>query len=139
MALSAYLKFGDNSTKSYTTEQTYPIIDFRFHFTRHHDLSFPDENARCKCVEVTMYAPNKSDLSLYDWYIKGIALTGRIEFDIPTTANDSNATTTGYLYFTSAYCYSISLTYTEDSTSKRLLKLMFVAESITIEDVGFSN
>ena len=139
MALYAYLKFGDNSTKSYTSEQTYAIIDFRFHFTRHYNLSFPDENARCKCFEITMYAPDKSDLSLYDWYIRGIALTGRIEFQIPSTANDSNDTTTGYLYFTSAYCYSISQYFNQDTTSKSLLKLMLVAESIKIEDIDFPN
>lgn len=150
MALSANLIFGDvseksntesdnNSEKSNTNSQTYAIIDFRFHFIRHHDLSYPDENARCKCVEVTMYAPNKDNLSLYDWYIQGIALTGRIEFQLPATGNDSNETTTGCLYFTSAYCHSISLSYTQDVNSKRLLKLMFVAESIKIEDIVFPN
>ena len=139
MALDAKLQFGDNSKKSYTPADTYPIIDFRLHFSRHHDLSYPDENSRCKCMEITMYAPDKSDLSLYDWYIRGIALTGRIEFQIPSTANDSNDSTTGYLYFTSAYCYSISQYYNQDTTSKSLLKLMLVAESIKIEDIDFPN
>lgn len=137
MALDAKLQFGDNSTKVYTDAETYAIIDFRLHFSRHHDLSYPDENARCKCVEVTMYAPNKSDLSLYDWYINGTALTGRITFQLPANANDNNDTTTGYLYFTSAYCYSISQCFKQDVTSSRLLKLIFVAERIQVDGVNF--
>jgi hypothetical protein len=137
MALYAYLKFGDNSTKSYTSEQTYAIIDFRFHFTRHYNLSFPDENARCKCFEVTMYAPEKTNTSLYSWYIDGTALTGRIEFQLPANANEGNDITTGYLYFSSAYCYSISQYFKQDVTSSRLLKLMFVAESIQVDGVNF--
>ena len=137
MALDAKLQFGDNSTKVYTDAETYAIIDFRLHFSRHHDLSYPDENARCQSVEVTMYAPEKSNTSLYSWYIDGTALTGRLSFQLPAKLNDSNDYTTGYLYFTSAYCYSISQYFKQDVTSSRLLKLMFVAESIQIDDVKF--
>lgn len=137
MALDAKLQFGDNSKKSYTPADTYPIIDFRLHFSRHHDLSYPDENARCQCVEVTMYAPDKTKISLYDWYINGTAQTGRISFQLPADKDEDIANTTDYLYFTSAYCYAISQTFEEGLTSSRLLKLMFAAEKIQVNDVDF--
>ena len=69
MALTARLQFGDNSTKTYPKE--FLVENCRCHFSRHYDLAYPDTDARCERVELTVVAPGKDDLTLYDWYING--------------------------------------------------------------------
>lgn len=66
MSLTAQLKFGDNLSGTYTKE--YNVTDCKYSVMRHHNCYFPDSDAWCGNVEVTVIAPGKEDLELFEWY-----------------------------------------------------------------------
>ena len=136
MALTARLQFGDNEVKAYTTE--YLVADCHCHFTRHHNQFHPDTAARCEKVEVIVVAPGKDNLNLYDWYISGDPLSGRLVFDL-SSIYDNDLSNSKELLFEDAYCFSLAEEYNIDSSNRRQLRLSFVAEDIIIDNVSFKN
>ena len=76
MALIARLQFGNNDSKVYSSE--YLVADCHCHFSRHHNQFRPDADARCERVEIVVVAPGKENLNLYDWYISGDPISGRV-------------------------------------------------------------
>ena len=137
MALTARLQFGDNSTKTYPKE--FLVENCRCHFSRHCDLAYPDTDARCERVELTVVAPGKDDLTLYDWYINGEPMNGRVIFDLTPSVKAIHQPAIGELSFESAYCFSIAEDYKLGSRTRRLIRLSFVADTISIDNVEFHN
>ena len=64
MALTATLQFGDNSIRRYSRE--YMVTDFKCHVARRHNNARPDSAPRCDRMELTVVAPGKEDLNLYE-------------------------------------------------------------------------
>ena len=69
MALTARLQFGDNDAKVYPEQ--YLVEDCHCHFTRQYNHFHPETDPRCERVELTVVAPGRENLSLYEWYISG--------------------------------------------------------------------
>lgn len=135
MALTARLQFGDNDSKTYPEE--YFVADCHCHFIRRHNQFHPDADALCERVEVVVVAPGKENLNLYDWYISGNPLSGRLVFDLNYQGSDS--TSSADVLFEDAYCFSLAEDYHIDSSARRCLKLSFVAEKMIVNSVVYKN
>jgi hypothetical protein len=85
-------------------------------------------------IEITLVSPAKEDLSLYDWYIKRMLLSGCLEFVFPARREVIKTVT-----FENASCFSISESYDINGKSLRLIKLEIVTEKTIIDGVEFQN
>ena len=135
MALSARIQFGDNKAGRYNAE--YLLVDCRSSFRRSHNDLRPDGAARCDSVEVAVVAPGKEDMTLYDWFMNGDELSGRIVFDLSSTAPD-DANPTRILQFEDARCFALEEVYDKDTRFRRLLRLSIEADTIIMEAIDFS-
>lgn len=136
MALSASLHFGNNQIGLYS--KTYDVVECKCHFNRHHNFYRPDTNARCDKVELTVVAPGKEDLNLYEWYIDQSSQSGKITFDL-STVSDNGMQATKEMYFEDAVCFSIAESYDIGKQQRRLLKLEIIADQIKVENVQFTH
>lgn len=135
MALSAHLQFGDNRAGRYNAD--YLLVDCRCSFRRSHNDLRPDGVAQCDSIEITVVAPGKEDMTLHDWFMKRDEMSGRIVFDLSSVAAD-DANPTRILRFEDARCYMLEESYDKNTRFRRLLKLAFEADSITLEDIDFN-
>ena len=135
MALTAKLQFGDNKSGRYPSE--YLVADCHCHFIRGYNHAQPDSDARCERVDLSVVAPSKENLSLYDWFITNSVQSGRIVFDTVNITDNTDANK--IITFEDAYCYSLAEDYRIDVAEQRLLKLSFVADKITISGIQFDN
>lgn len=136
MALNARLQFGDNESQRYTKE--YLVTDLHCHFTRHHNQFIPDTDARCERVVITVVAPGKQDLTLFDWYISQSAMTGRVIVDL-INPGSGDSITPKVLTFEDAYCFSLTENYCIGTNARRSLRLSFVADKIEVSSIQFKN
>lgn len=134
MALSAHLQFGDNKSGRYTSD--YLLVDCRSSFRRSHNDLRPDGVAYCDQIEITLVAPERDDMTLHNWFIDEDELSGRIVFDLSSIAS-GNAMPTKTLFFEDARCFALQESFDKDTRFRRLLKLTFEADSITMDDVDF--
>ena len=134
MALTAVLEFGDNSIRRYTKQ--YLLSDCRFVFDRPYNAFSPERPAHCERIEVVVIAPGKSDLGLFQWFSEQENREGRIAISLISDVAQ-NETEPQVVYFENARCLSLSEMYDIDNSSRRLIKLAIVADSIEIEDVEF--
>ena len=81
MSLSAILKLGDNTTKQY--DKTYNVVSCQYKCSCGYNYRLPDTDVKNNSIEITLVSPAKEDLSLYDWYIKRMLLSGCLEFVFP--------------------------------------------------------
>lgn len=135
MALSAKLYFGNNQIGAYS--QQYDVVECNYHFHRHHNCRFPDTKAKLDKAEITVIAPGKEDLNLYEWYIEQSILSGKIVFDLSDSSGASEQTQKA-LTFENATCFSISECYNIDTQKRRQLRLGIMAEEIVVENVQFN-
>ena len=134
MALTAKLQFGDNQAGRYNKD--YLLVDCRCSFRRSHNDLRPDGLAYCDMIEVSLVAPERDDMTLHNWFIEEDELSGRIVFDLSTiTSGSSNPTKE--LRFEDAHCFAMEESYDKDTRFRRLLKLAFEADSITMDDIDF--
>ena len=135
MALLAHLQFGDNHAERYNAD--YLLVDCRCSFRRSHNDLRPDGAAQCDSVEVDVVAPGKDDMTLREWFISGDEMSGRIVFDLSSTAS-GDANPTKILLFENARLFGLEESYNKDTRFRRLLKLTFEADSVTMEDIDFN-
>ena len=135
MALLAHLQFGDNQAGRYNAD--YLLVDCRCSFRRSHNDLRPDGAAQCDSVEVDVVAPGKDDMTLREWFISGDEMSGRIVFDLSSTAS-GDANPTKILLFENARLFGFEESYNKDTRFRRLLKLTFEADSVTMEDIDFN-
>lgn len=134
MSLIASLQFGDNQSEIYTKE--YLVTDCTYSFMRRYNQYYPDADARCGTVEMTLVAPGKEDLGLFEWYIGEEVLSGRILFDLSNQVmNEPNPHKT--LYFEDARCFSLGEDYHIDKARRRMLQLKFVADKMEVDSMSF--
>jgi len=135
MALTAVLEFGDNDIKRYSKQ--YLVSDFRLLYARPYNEFSPEGTARCERVELTVVAPGRNDLTLFDWFSSQSVQSGRLVISL---SNDGklNAEDAQILYFEEAKCFSLSEVYDVDKLHRRQLKLAIGADKIEIDDVTFN-
>lgn len=135
MSLSAILKIGDNASGNY--DKTYQVVSCSYKFSCGYNYRLPDTDARNNSIEITLISPIKEDLTIYDWYIKRMLLSGCLEFEFPTHSQSQEGKK--IVTFENASCFSLSESYDINSKSLRLIKLEIVTEKTTINDVEFQN
>ena len=75
---------------------------------------------------------------MYDWYISGEPINGRVLFDL-MVANGGDLTASSELLFEDAYCFSLAKDYHIDSSNRRYLKLSLMAERVIVDGVVYKN
>ena len=88
-----------------------------------------------EAIEVTVVAPTKEDLYLYEWYLCNEKASGCLKFDIDDVRQSEGETVCRNLHFDGAQCFSIHENYDIQSSSRRLLTLLITADSLTANDV----
>lgn len=135
MSLSATLQIGDNNIGVY--DRQYKVVRCQYNFSRGYNFRMPDTTSRNKSISITIVAPGKEDLSLYDWYINRTVLNGRILFDLSGQAMfDENPKT---IYFEGASCFSLSESYHIDQEKRRLIHIEITTEETTVDNIRFKN
>lgn len=87
MSLLKKLQIGDNHAGRYTKE--YLLSDFKCHTHRLHNEYRPDSDKYCDSIDVTIIAPGRDDMQLYDWFIHQSTLSGRLLIQLPPKLNQS--------------------------------------------------
>jgi hypothetical protein len=136
MEVQAKLQIGNNDAKLY--QKNYNVVTLFCRFARHASVNRPDTDARCECIDITLLAPTMEDNSLYDWYVNGESLSGRVSFDLTNGLGNSNSDD-GDLVFEDAYCFAIEENYDIDKPTRRTIKLSLIAEKMTFEGATFEN
>ena len=95
----------------------------------------PERAPRCERMEVTVIAPGKSDLSLFQWYSQQEINDGRIAISL--VGDGKIEADPQVIYFENGQCLSFSEVYDIDNSRRRLLKLAIIAEKIELENVEF--
>ena len=80
MEVQAKLQIGDNGSHIYSKQ--YNVVNLTCHYKRLTSSSRPNTDALCENIDLTLVAPDMEDLSLYDWYISGDPLNGRVALDL---------------------------------------------------------
>lgn len=134
MSLIKKLQIGDNRAGRYTKE--YLLTDFKTCTHRLHDKYRPGADKYCDYVEATVIAPGREDMLMYDWFINRSTLTGRLLIQLPPKANQSEPDYQE-IFFEEAQCFSFEEEYHINLNQRRMLRLQFVAEEVTINGITF--
>lgn len=135
MSLSATLKIGDNAIGNYDRE--YNVVGCQYKFSCGYNYRLPDTDAKNNSIVITLVSPGKEDLTIYDWYIKRMLLSGQIEFEFPTQTQSQEMKK--IVTFENASCFSMSESYDINGQSLRLIKLELVAEKTIVDTIEFQN
>ena len=135
MTLSAILKIGDNAIGNY--EKEYHVVSCRYKVSCGYNYRLPDTEAENNSIEITLVSPGKEDLTIYDWYIRRMLLSGKIELEFSTQTQSQEGKKT--VTFENASCFSMSESYDINERSLRLIKLELVAEKTTVDAIEFQN
>ncbi|MDO4757460.1 MAG: type VI secretion system tube protein TssD [Parabacteroides sp.] len=135
MSLFATLEIGDNHVGIYNKQ--YQVVHCQYKFARGYNYRKPDTVTRNKSIEITVVAPGKEDLSLYDWYISKSVLSGRIVFDMSGQLHSDGQPK--ILQFENAHCFSLSESYHIDKPRRRIIRLEITAEESIVDSVPFTN
>ena len=119
MSLLKKLQIGDNHAGRYL-----------------HNEYRPDSDKYCDSIDVTIIAPGRDDMQLYDWFIHQSTLSGRLLIQLPPKLNQSEPDIQE-IFFEEAKCFSFEEEYHINRNRRRLLHLQFVAEQVNINDVIF--
>ena len=128
------MEFGDNSIKRYSKQ--YMVADCRMDFVRSYNQSCPEGSARCEKVEVSVIAPGKGDLSLFEWYADRSMQNGRLLFNLQSDGA-TEVQNAHILYFEDAQCFTLSETYDIDKSRRRLIKLGITANVMEIDGISY--
>lgn len=134
MALTATLQFGDNSVGRYFKE--YLVTDFQCRVFRTHNEWRPDGNPKCDCLELSVVAPGKEDLNLFEWYAGRSPMSGRIRIELGATAHSQSAEWKEVL-FENGICYALSEEYRIDEAHLRTLRLSIAVERLAVDAIHF--
>jgi hypothetical protein len=136
MALSARIQFGDNGIGQYSSD--YQLSECKTHFTRHHSAFFPDEDAKCMQIELTIVASNKYDLNIQEWFIDRSCLSGRIVFELSSIqGGEQGSGPLRTIEFEDAECFSLGEKYDIGVKTRREFKLLITARLFKIGDTVF--
>ena len=113
---------------------TYQMKACQTHFMRHYNAQFPDADAVCDKIRVTLAINDITDMKMQQWYIDREIQSGQISFNLPKE-DDQTSTETRTIEFEDAHCYLIKDEYSTDGdTGSHTVTIEFVPEKITPED-----
>lgn len=128
------LRLNANSDKT----KDYVVRKLRCCYERPYNAMTPNASPRCKGVEVTVDAPDKSDLFLTDWYISNRALSGLLAVYNETANNEKKSEESRVIAsFENACCYYYEEEYITEKY--RRITLHFDAEVVTSNEVTFTH
>lgn len=136
MAVIAKLQLGDNGFRRYARE--YLLVDFTCRVVRRHNEARPDGSPQFEHMELTVVAPGRMDLNLYEWYVGHSSMSGRILIELPAPSPNQPADWKEVL-FEDGLCYSIAEDYHIDESVRRTLKLQIVSREVTVDDIVFKS
>lgn len=87
-------------------------------------------------MEITVVAPHKNDLSMFEWFLQNSTHSGRIVISLTGDSTDSESKAQE-IYFEDAKCASLSEKYQVDNLRNRQLKVSIVSEKIEMGSVTF--
>lgn len=96
----------------------------------------PDSDPRCDQVFLSVIAPDKNDLELFEWYIDQTSLSGKIVIDLANQSAKYDITERTFK-FENAKCFSISESYDINETNRHQLKLGIMMEKLEIDEIKF--
>lgn len=67
MSLLKKLQIGNNEIGKYT--QDYLLLDYQCHTSRHHNDLRPEADKFCERIDMTIVAPGRENVHLYQWFI----------------------------------------------------------------------
>lgn len=136
MGFNIKLQFGDNTCQWYNKE--YTVQSFQNHYSRTHNHNHPDSVPRCESITLTLKAPVKEDLMLYEWFVDQSYMSGRIYCEI-FSAKDMDGSEPYIICFDDAQVYELSENFDFQSDSLRLITLQIDAMKVTSNDVAFEH
>lgn len=114
--------------------KTYQMKSCQTHFMRHYNAQFPDADAICDKIRITLAIQEIEDLKMQQWYIDREIQSGKICFNLPKETNQTEDDSR-IMTFTDAHCYLIKDEYDRDGEyASHLLTIEFVPEKISPED-----
>ncbi len=134
MSLSARLYIGDNASANYTKE--YQVVQCKVKVARPHNSFLPDADPRCDEVVLSVVAPDRDDLDLFEWYIDQTVLSGKIVIDLANQSAKYDVTERTYT-FEDAKCFSIAEVYDIEGNHRHLLRLAIMMKKLDIDEVVF--
>ena len=136
MSLIKQLQIGDNDLGKYWKE--YLLADYRLHTCRRYNEFRPDESQiYCECIELTVVAPGRDDVTMYEWFINQSVMSGRILITLPPQGVQEVEETKEVL-FNNATCFSLEENYHINTKQRRMLKMSLVAEEVKVENNVFN-
>lgn len=134
MSLLKKLQIGNNEIGRYT--DNYLLMDYQCHTCRHHNEHRPDADKYCERIDLTVVAPGRENIHLYDWFISQAPESGRILIELPpNTKQDAESKE---VQFEDATVYALEEEFHFNKDRVRKLKLSIVAEEVKINGVVFN-
>ncbi len=134
MSLLKKLQIGNNEIGKYTKE--YLLMDYKCHTCRHCNELRPDADKFCERIDMTIVAPGREDVHLYQWFISQASETGRILIELPPNAQKDAEKKE--VVFDNAIIYSLEEEFHFNTDKVRKLKISMIAEKVTISGVTFN-
>lgn len=135
MNIITHIQFGDNKSALYNKE--YLVAGCMTHLSRAHSNFVPETIPSCQSMEVTVVAPGRDDLGLYEWYLTNDYRSGRVIFDIVDINSKDDGAIQREILFDDAQCYAIKECYDIEKDQRRLLTLYLSIQKCNIEDNEF--
>lgn len=134
MSLLKKLQIGNNEIGKYT--QDYLLMDYQCHTCRQHNDLRPEADKFCERIDMTVVAPGRENVQLYQWFISQETESGRILIELPPNAKNDDEKKE--VFFENAVIYSLEEEFHFNTDRVRKLKLSIVAEQVTIDGVTFN-
>lgn len=135
MNVVTHIQFGDNQSALY--DKTYLVVECKTHLTRPYAGHSPEAAPRCERIEVTLVAPGKDCLDLYEWYLDNSYRSGRVVFTIVDVRNTKSETVEHSIVFEDAQCFALSEKYDKKTQERRQLTLCITPQVCEVEGVRF--
>lgn len=134
MSLMTRLRLGERINASYGRE--YLVVGCAVHIHRDHNTLHPCAKPVCESLEVTVVAPDKTNLELQEWFLSHSLRSGRLEHEIQDLRNPSD-TLERHIVFEDAQCFSYHEHYDIREQSLRLLTLRIFPKTCVVDNISF--
>lgn len=130
------LQLGDNASQHYNNE--YLLVDCKCRIKKDYNHVMPEGEAFCDEITLSVIAPDKTDLTLMDWYISQMSMSGRIVTTSFSAANNNDGETRE-IFFEDAMCFAISEVYDINEKCRRILRLEIKPKVSSVDNIKFGN
>lgn len=135
MSTIMHVQFGDNDSGIYNKE--YLVVRCKTHFSRAYSNHAPSCTPSCQSIDVTIVAPDKEDLELYEWFVNNSTRSGRIVHTLVDITNKGTNQVERVVTFDDAQVFMLNETYDKNVTRRREVTLSIAPRQCTIENINF--